>query len=300
MLALKNEKLIPDLRLVEADENSLSEPLLVFENGPKLRRRYFTPESFEHPARLNIYFAIWLIERYSKPGDTITDPMAGVGTVLIAALLQRNLILREVEEKWVKMLTENAKRIQSKAGLFAGEIDIAKADARQPWDFECDLIITSPPYGCAASRTKESRSLETRIRRVNANSYDKRWTYLANKPSPGAVGAETFFYGNDPNQIGHLRGKKYWEAMTEVYQQAQTSLRPGGLLILVLKDHIRSGVQVHTCDQTVELCQSLGFELVARHKRYLKKLSLWQRRRREQGLPVIDIEEALVFRKVGS
>ena len=52
-----------------------------------------------------------------------------------------------------------------------------------------------------------------------------------------------------------------------------------------------------TADSTVATCESLGFSLHARHQRRVFPLSLWQRRRKEMGLPVVEEEDVLVFRK---
>jgi hypothetical protein len=83
--------------------------------------------------------------------------------------------------------------------------------------------------------------------------------------------------------------------MAEVYKEARAALRPGGRLILVIKDHIRAGRRVPTAELTIGLCEGLGFALEERVRRHLATLSLWQRRRREQGLPVVEEEDLLVF-----
>lgn len=67
-------------------------------------------------------------------------------------------------------------------------------------------------------------------------------------------------------------------------------------MILVIKDHIRDGMRVQTAEQTVMLCERLGFTLAARHARRVWPLSLWQRRRKERGLPIVEEEDVLVFR----
>jgi hypothetical protein len=82
-----------------------------------------------------------------------------------------------------------------------------------------------------------------------------------------------------------------------VHQRAHEALPDGGLMILIIKDHIRKKQRVRTCDATVDLLAPMGFRLVARHARHLSQLSLWQRRRREQGQPVVEEEEALVFER---
>jgi hypothetical protein len=89
----------------------------------------------------------------------------------------------------------------------------------------------------------------------------------------------------------------YWQAMRHIYTQAHVALRGHGYLIIVVKDHIHNGQRVLTADRTITLCKSLGFVLHARHQRQVFPLSLWQRRRKERGVLVVEEEDALVFRK---
>jgi hypothetical protein len=105
-----------------------------------------------------------------------------------------------------------------------------------------------------------------------------------------------FHYGDHPAQLGAFRGKRYWTAMEAVYTQAYAALHRGGTMILVIKDHIRRGVHIQVADQTVALCESLGFVLVERHARLVHPLSLWQRRRKERGELIVEEEDALIFR----
>jgi hypothetical protein len=101
----------------------------------------------------------------------------------------------------------------------------------------------------------------------------------------------SFYYGSSPNQIGPWRGKRYWRAMQAVYEHAHEALRPGGTLILILKDHVKDGRRVPTAEMTIALCQQLGFQLTERMQRQVHPLSLWQRRRKEQGLLVVEEED---------
>jgi len=269
--------------------------LLDFGSDVGLRRRWFTPASFGHPAKLHLGLLQWIIETYTEPGQKLADPMSGVGSILYAAALQRNVVARELETRWIELTRENAVHITAQAGLFAGHIDIRQADAREAWGYQADCIICSPPYGNQASATPNGRRmLPYRLHALQV-PYDRRWQHLVNHPTPGAMGAVSFHYGTHPDQIGHFRGTRYWEAMRQVYTQAWTALRPGGYLILILKDHIAGGLRVPTAQQTIALCQQLGFQLSARHQRRVFPLSLWQRRRKEAGLPVVEEEDILVF-----
>jgi len=263
------------------------------------RLRYFTKASFAHPAKLHLGLLAWLVEAYTRPGDTIGDPMAGIGSLAYAAMFQRHVILRELEPQWITHARENAADIIRAAGLFAGTIDIGQADARQPWNFTADHLIFSPPYACRASSNHTSRHYVShkmyQVAKKEGISYSERWHKFVENPTGGSAGAMTFFYGEHPDQIGHWRGDRYIEAMTDVYTHARAALRPGGVMALVIKDHIRDGQRVRVTDQTAALCVSLGFRLVDRVSRRVHPLSLWQRRRKERGEPIVEEEDVLVF-----
>lgn len=263
-----------------------------------LRHQFFTKASLAHPAKLHLGLLAWLVERYTTIGDVIADPMAGIGSTAYAAFQMRDVVLREIEPQWLALAHENAAQILRMAGLVAGRIAIGQADARQPWGFEADCVLFSPPYQCAMSKTPTAKGMlphqiRDRLGRVAHNR--KIWERMLSGEAPGAQAGFLMHYGQHPDQLGHLRGDRYWTAMEAVYTQARASLRPNGKMILVIKDHIRRGIRICVADQTATLCESLGFVLVAQHARHVHPLSLWQRRRKERGEPVIEDESVLVF-----
>lgn len=276
----------------------MQQNILELGSDKALRNRYFTKASFAHPAKLHLGLLAWIVERYTQPGQTLLDPMAGVGSLSYAALLQRNVILRELETTWLAHAHENAANIIRSAGMFAGTIAIGQADARLPWDVQADHIIFSPPYACRASSNQTSRHYVShkvyKMAKDEGVSYTDRWHKFANQPTAGAAGSMTFFYGEHPAQVGHLRDVTYWHAMTDIYTQARACLR-GGVMVLVIKDHIRQGERVCIADQTVTLCERLGFRLSERSARHVYPLSLWQRRRKERGELIVEDEDVLVF-----
>lgn len=265
-----------------------------------LRFRLFTRASLEHPAKLHLGLLQWIVERYTRPGDTIADPMAGIGSTAYAALLQRDVILRDVEPKWLALAHENAAQILREAGLFAGAIDVGQADARNAWGFTVDHIITSPPYACRANSNRTSRHYVShkvyQLAKSEGIAYTDRWHKFVNNPTAGSAGAMTFFYGDHPAQIGAFRGERYWLAMERIYTQARAALRPDGFMVLIIKDHIRDGQRIYVATETAALCERLGFRLVEQHARLVYPLSLWQRRRKERGEPIVEDETVLVFR----
>jgi hypothetical protein len=63
-------------------------PHLVCGSDVALRTRWFVPASFQHPAKLHLGLLHWLIEGYTLPGETIADPMAGSGGILLPPLFK--------------------------------------------------------------------------------------------------------------------------------------------------------------------------------------------------------------------
>ena len=264
-----------------------------------LRNRFFHPSSYMHPAKAHLGLIQFLVEKYSTPGETLADPMAGTGSLLLAATLQRNIILRELEPEWFALIQQNVEHIQQEGALFLGNIDIGIADAKQAWGYICDCIITSPPYGCSASTSRNGRMLKPKQQRLQGKqiALSERTQRELAYPTLGTSGSWSFHYGNEPQQVGHLRGKRYWTAMEQVYTQALTALRPSGYMVLILKDHILNGKRVLTSDMTITLWQQFGFSFVERHQRKMETFAMWTRRRKEAGLPIIEEEDIVVFRK---
>jgi hypothetical protein len=163
------------------------------------------------------------------------------------------------------------------------------------------VILFSPPYGCDASSSPlRRRAVSKKIQAMAQDSTKhRRWHALAKQLEGGAHASLVFHFGSSEGQIGHLRGARYWEAMEPIYRNAHAALAPDGQMILILKDHIRKEERVRVVEQTIRLCERLGFVLTARHQRVLrpKDMPLWTRRRAEGGKPVVTEEDVLVFRR---
>lgn len=72
-----------------------------YRNDKRLRDKLFTAESYQHPAKGHLGLWQTIIEKYTKEGDTILDPMSGVGATLTAALMGRNVICVELEPHFI-------------------------------------------------------------------------------------------------------------------------------------------------------------------------------------------------------
>ena len=263
------------------------------------------------------------ISAYTEPGALIVDPMCGIGTSLIEAIhLDRNAVGVELERRWASLATANLAHAREQGA--PGQAGVLEGDARQlprlltqaskryrSWFARntegnqeraevarlgaglADLILLSPPYCC---------QLET---------IDKR-AWLAG----GTLGdRDSRNYSRNRRNLGHARGQKYLEAMSEVYAASAAALKPGGFLITVTKN-LRAGGEMHNlAGETVALCQQAGLlywqHVIALHaairgSELVARPSFWQlstiRKALARGerVQLVCHEDVLVFRKAGA
>jgi len=119
-----------------------SDKLLHFKTDTKHRKDWFTGISFSHPAKMSLPLQLWIIENYTKAGETILDPMSGSGTVLVACSMGRNVIAVELEQKFVDMMNKNWEKIRQRGaqlGYEVGWCKIIQGDARQLEAILCNV-----------------------------------------------------------------------------------------------------------------------------------------------------------------
>ena len=372
---------------------------IVFRSDTKHRKQWFTGLSFSHPAKMTLPLQLYLIDRYTQPGDIILDPMAGSGTLLVACSLGRHVICVELEQKFVDMQKGNWGKIQQRGpqmGYQMGTATILQGDARNLSGLLVDKIITSPPYGGILEKPLkegQSRGIRGHQRQdSNSNTFwqggyseapdnignlpygsidqivtsppyeealgDKHHSPRADKlaqeksnpvtytdrvdsiitspPYEGSVSAGAggeregeqnarrerlieqgyepkeflggkarvcgvdWQYSDQQENIGNLKSGSYLEAMQQVYSECFKVLKPGGLLVLVLKNFIRQRQIVRLDLDTIKLCDSVGFTMVERLARRLTQQSFWRviYRQKFPDAPTIHCEDVLVFEKV--
>lgn len=258
------------------------------------RRRFFAEEVFSHPAKLNLHMLQRIVDLYTLPWDTLLDPMAGTGSLMVAATQQRNVIVRDLMPEYVAMMQASLPIIHRRGGLFCGLVDIDQGDAKTLLCPRFDHIIMSPPYGF---ETGNGISNHRRARILAEQKHGDRWRKYIEAPNHASF-ASGFRYAGGQQNTGNKSGRNYWQDMGSIYAHLTELLPSGGYMILILKNHYRRGKLRDVVSKTIAVVDGQKMNLVARHGRYIDNPSLWQRRRREQGLPIVDIEDALVFEKV--
>jgi len=314
-----------------------------------LRKLWYTSEAMCHPAKAHLGMMLEIFERYTQPGDSVLDPMAGIGSTLVGCLMGRDVICVELEEHFVRPMAASWHKIRQHGpmlGCEMGKVLIIWGDARAlplgradacvfsppyseglghgvgregPLDIAKGLhnargiksytrpqaIITSPPYGDSPVGANNVEGTHRRLTdamakgvqlSVRAQSYAESGKYRGNF-------TERPYSADAQNNVGTLRGERYFQAMEQIYRECHRVLVPNGLLVLILKGYTRGGKYVDLPQQTLELVEPLGSKLHDRWQRELYSLSFWrtlQRRRDPQGFDDrLRFEEILAFRKEG-
>ena len=133
---------------VDRLESKMSSELeITFKSDTSYRKDFFVPESFSHPAKMVAPLLLWIVNKYTQPGETILDPMAGSGTMMLACPLGRNVVMLELEQKFVRMQRDNWEKVRQmpQLGYSMGTCTILHGDARN-LEGLFDSVITSPPY----------------------------------------------------------------------------------------------------------------------------------------------------------
>ena len=158
-------------------------------------------EAVAHPAKFNVHLVEFLVDKYTKPGDIVLDPMAGTGILgVIAALRGRNAVQVEIEPRFYEWMEKARLNVENTPTLGRkGKIINILGDARRLSELlsqNVNTIITSPPY--ADSLTHEHDELkETKL--VLRKSGE-------NKGKPIALGRSQVhtIYSTSSNNIGNL------------------------------------------------------------------------------------------------
>jgi DNA modification methylase len=168
-----------------------------FKRDTAFRKQFFVPESFAHPAKMDAQLLIRIVETYTEPGETILDPMAGSGTTMLACTLGRNVILLELEEKFVKMCRDNWEQVKMRPqlGSVMGTCQIIQGDARQLEGLLVDKCIFSPPF----SETLYGSNQTPFFDKLSKQKGSKRF---GRKVDTSRI--DEGKYSKDPDNIGNL------------------------------------------------------------------------------------------------
>jgi SAM-dependent methyltransferase len=243
-----------------------------------LRQRLFTPTTFQHKARVNLYWLAWLLDHYTAQGQPVLDPFGGAGSILLAALKSRPVLSGDVEPHWAALQNQNALHIRS-SQLFVSPVLTCQWNALHlplP-NATFPAILTSPPYFDTFSNWN----------RKSGHALDGQHVH----PCHGLS------YGDAKAQVGNIHVyEHYLRVMRAAYRECKRVLTPGGILVLIVGDRVRRKRRVPITADTRALCQAQGLTLLATHQRAVIPSQFRNIHvTRDPSYPRIEDETALVF-----
>jgi len=188
----------------------------------------------QHPAKYtDVLLPIFARILQEHGAQSVLDPMAGVGKIglLRDYGFSGRIVANEIEPEWAAQAPAHV------------EMHIGDA-AAMTWarDGEFDAIVTSPTY---ANRMADHH---------NARDGSRRYTYrhMLGRPL-------------HPANTGKLQwGEAYREAHRRIWKECIRVLKPGGIMVVNVKNHIRRGEIVRVSEWHADELRRQGLEEVER------------------------------------
>jgi hypothetical protein len=252
-----------------------------FKRDAQFRARLFDPSSFQHDAKANLYLVHWLIDRYTQPGQVVLDPMAGTGSIYLGAAAGARRVMCGELETWMRPILNNNRRRAGgwsrwQPGAYQGDaanLPIAPVSV--------DHVLFSPPYWDTFSDWHIS---------------NRRMKPAAKQGPVGSAYADERG-SKEKKNAGNLHVYEDFLAfMRLVYAECWRVTRPGGRLLLIVKDRIAAGQRVPIVDDTVTTLTALGWvvdEVLSREA----QLTQYRQLQKAKGMPIIADEQVIVAHK---
>jgi len=239
----------------------------------------FPPEVNQHPAKANVYLVQAIVEYVSDEDNLLLDPMAGSGTIMVAALVGRDVICVEISEKFFQMQVAALEFLEQIAPGISGHISLVNMPCQNylPIPNLANHIVFSPQYaGILKSKEKDQSN----------------WT------------RETLAYDWDAYNEGSLNlgtmTEFLWKyEMETVYKKCHETLTTPGSMTLIVKDHIRQGKRIQLVQNAIDASVRVGFVYnPEEHFKWAAPGMPYTANRRAKGIETVDDESIVVLRKV--
>jgi len=238
--------------------------------GQNLRR--------QHGANKPPQLMAHIIKFFTKPGQTVLDPFAGVGGTLIGATLSgRKGTGIELNPRWIELYRRVCRQEKlAEQEMIGGDcltvLEELSADGRQ-----FDFAVTDPPYGVALRKTLAG---------------DRYAEQHANRRT------DFDYFSEDPRDLRNLATfEEYYRAIGEMAGKVRPLLKPRGYFALIIRDSYQDSEYVMASYEVSRRVQAAGF--------VMKGIKVWYgtgARVRPYGypyayVPYIVHQNLLIFRR---
>lgn len=204
-----------------------------------------------HPAKMWPHIAATAISRYSEPGDTVLDPMCGVGTSLVEAIqLGRSAYGIDLEPEWAALARDNVRAAEaahpgSRGEVFQGDAaNLAPLLEDRRLRTPVDLVLTSPPYGAVTHGQPDTA-------RVTGGKIHNR----AHRYSTGPVKSES---------LATTSLSRLHTGLEAVFAGCLLVLKPGGHAVVTARPFTQAGSLIDFPSSVIRAGIDAGFELAER------------------------------------
>ncbi|NCP86631.1 MAG: site-specific DNA-methyltransferase [Anaerolineae bacterium CG_4_9_14_3_um_filter_57_17] len=194
-----------------------------FVHNPPPRKK----DALTHPAKFPETLAQEFVEFFTKPGQTVFDPMAGTGSTLVAALRAgRNSYGIELNPRYAaiarEIISQEAAALtvtpDPAAILFEGNAANATQFSIPPVDY----LLTSPPYWDML----HAKGAQTQKKRRESQTLD-------------------VVYSDDPADLGNVHDYEAFLAqLVQIYTDLKPLLREKAYLTIIVKN-IKKGGKIY-------------------------------------------------------
>ncbi len=241
------------------------------------RKRMFPPEVNQHPAKANVYLVQAIIEYVSEPDDILMDIMAGTGTLMVAALVGRQVICVEISTKFHQIMLGALDYLEGIAPGISNMISLVNLPCQTylPIPDLADHIIFSPQYAGIMKK----------------KTVTDQW----NKD----IGYDFVEYSTNPLNLGTMSEFLWTHEMEKVYKKCYDTLKPNGSMTLIVKDHIDAGKRIELTKMAIDACVRVGFLYDStEHWKWAAPGMPYTAARRARGDMTVDDEDIVILRRL--
>jgi len=241
------------------------------------RKRMFPPEVNTHPAKANVYLVQSIIEYVSEPDELLMDVMAGTGTLMVGALIGRSVICVEISNKFHQIQVAALEHLEKIAPGISGMISLVNLPCQTylPIPDLANHIIFSPQYA-GIMKTKGTDKWNT------------------------DTGYDFSEYSTNPLNLGTMSEFLWTHEMEKVYAKCYETIKPGGSMTLIIKDHIDAGKRIELTQMAIDASIRVGFSYDPKeHWKWAAPGMPYTAARRARGEATVDDESIIILRKPG-
>jgi DNA modification methylase len=179
-----------------------------------------------------------VIEFFTKPGQIVLDPFAGVGgTLLGAALCGRRAVGIELSARWIDVYAQVCQRegIEQQEMIRGDCLAVLPRLAEEGRQF--DFIASDPPYSIALEKTMCDGRYDVQARRTDFESF-----------------------GDDGADFRNLESfEAFYDAMEQAFALTLPVLREGGYLAVIMRDSYQNGEYIPATYDVAERIRRAGY-----------------------------------------